>query len=65
MLLVSTQYSIYTSHTFVVPKTSKEFNEEDTIKPNEAKGSCFTSVSLQLSFFGSEDCLKVQVMELT
>ena len=62
MLLVSTQYSIYISHTFVVPKTYKEFNEEDTVKPNEAKCSCFTSVSL--SFFGSEDCLKVQVMEL-
>ena len=46
----------------MVPKTSKEFDEDDTVKPNEAKGSCVTSVSL--SFFGSEDCLKVQVIEL-
>ena len=47
----------------MVPTTSKEFDEEeDTVKPNEAKGSCFTSVILFL--FGSEDCLKVQVMEL-
>ena len=47
----------------MVPKTSKEFDEEDdTVKPNETKGSCLTSVSS--SFFGSEDCLQVQVIEL-